>query len=178
MHACSVHGPSLLRASQDPNLSKAERKQIYLRATEVLIDARKAFLFHMECVRRVSKEPAEIMTTNGHSPAEYRFDNVAHGPVGTPAAMCRHHSLVIVLNRVRMSGWDGCDRAAAEQESRMSAIEICKCIPTLENMGVSAYGVFTMALKPFFAEQALTACPPEYKDWLEEKIVYTPAWME
>ena len=55
-------------------------------------------------------------------------------------------------------------------ESRTSAAEICKCIPTLENMPVSQMlGIFSLAYLDFFTERALEASAEEYRVWIEGK---------
>ncbi|KAI9733717.1 MAG: hypothetical protein M1818_007131 [Claussenomyces sp. TS43310] len=176
-----VDGPRLVYdALHTRTIGHNAHSGVVRRALDLRLRTQKSFDYFMRILKLTSKVPKEVCDYEigpGQPPLPtYSFHEVDFAAVLTPRAISSHYSLTIICNEIILRLGSGCEDTldipatrVLEQESQTSAVEICKCIPWLEHMPVSMMGIFTLAWLPFFIDQALRACPEEYRIWLASK---------
>ena len=162
-----VQGPQLLHDAEIVLASSLDTTDIVSRAIALRDEAKRSYQSWWDNLELESTAPKEVSCLGSTPEIIYSFKDVTFAEVLTPREVSYHHSLIIMINNILLRC--GHVEDSLEQESRASALEICKCIPALESMPVTMLGIFAMAYLPFFIERAYSACPPEYKTWLESK---------
>lgn len=172
LFAVNVKGPGLVHDARLALLRGLPVQSIKQQALDLKAQAQKTFQYFNKILTQVSRAPAEVSNPDGAFPSSiYSFQGVHGADVLTPRDFCSHHSLIITINHVLLE-LGGCNseiKANLNEESRVSAVEICKSLPAVEKMPVTILGIFSLSYPSFFVERALSACPEEYKMWIERK---------
>lgn len=155
----------------DADADSSSPDAIARRALELRDQAWKSFRYFERMLWKESASPIEVVAEGPMPHIAYSFKGVSWAEVLTPRAFCFHHSFIIIVNRVLLrTGRSGFDPEFLKQESQASALEITKCLHWVEHMPITMLGIFSMAYPPFFIEQAIFACAPEHKEWLQRKL--------
>ena len=179
LHAVHLQVPRLAYDVRHAPRNEVDADEMTARAAKLHEEACAAFQYFMEELEKVSKLPHEIASASRSeepTPAVYDFQDVWFPDVLTPRTIGLHHSFLVIINNLRreLRGKPSTPEevkadADTRAESRASAVEICKCLPTIEKMPVTLLGIFSLAYPVFFIERVLEACPEEYRAWAEQK---------
>lgn len=176
VHVCGprlLHEANVLTRVSSPDPAAILR--LCERVSKLKVKAIEAFELFWQTLKETSNLPVEVSNQTGTVPQNfYCFEGVILGETLVPRDICHHYCLKINLNRILIQHDPSLSpeqRSLLRQEDHSSSIEICKCIPTLEQMPVSLIGIFALSYKPFFLKAALLGCHDvEYIHWLEAKL--------
>ncbi|KAL9111084.1 MAG: hypothetical protein Q9227_004517 [Pyrenula ochraceoflavens] len=165
-----VNGPRLLKEAREAMRLGLDTSGISSKAMELREAEIRNFEYYVDILNKTSKTPSEISAPGEIPATRYTFEGVEFGDIVAPRHFCLHHSFIILVDEILLQMGQTSMSEALEAERVASAVEIAKCLNALDQITVSIMGMFALAFMPFCLEQALSACPPEYKESLEAKL--------
>ena len=170
MFSCHVKAPRLLHELRQTTRGAAMTQKLLDRTLKLREEALALFERFSHVLQVLSVTPIEHRPTVEDPAGRYDFQCSFLEGFVFPGTICSHYSLLILLNEA-LSGLGGpCSDGELKMEMRHAAIEIAKCVASLEDTPITILGIFTLAYLPFYLESALRAPNQPYLGkWLRAK---------